>query len=308
MIKKTNYNGLIYYTDSYIKTVQDKLLETLFIFDGICKDNNIEYFLDGGTAIEALRDGKIAAWDDDIDVSMLKPDFNRLRNILKYERKKYFFTDPSEVNHCCGYFGIKGKYFLTYGKKRRGLSPIKIDIRPLNIIPNNTEEKKYNRVLRELANYLIFKECDSHYKAKAKELYINIFEGSPNCFFKFYNDEYGLYKDKTNSLIVHPYLRYSNENFYYFSDFFPLKRVSFHNKLFSVPNKDSFLRDYYGDYMDYPDIETRKPESTGLYYSEEYEYYYKRFEENKSLKQPVFSIERMQWIMHVLFELKKVNQ
>ena len=50
--------------------IQNKILEIVKYFDGFCKENNIEYYLMGGSALGAVRHGGFIPWDDDFDVFM----------------------------------------------------------------------------------------------------------------------------------------------------------------------------------------------------------------------------------------------
>lgn len=57
------------------------VIDILREFHKICKENNLRYFACGGTAIGAVRHKGIIPWDDDIDVSMPRPDYERLIEI-----------------------------------------------------------------------------------------------------------------------------------------------------------------------------------------------------------------------------------
>lgn len=58
--------------------VQDELLEILKAFDRYARANDLRYSLDAGTLIGAVRHGGFIPWDDDIDVIMPRPDFERM--------------------------------------------------------------------------------------------------------------------------------------------------------------------------------------------------------------------------------------
>lgn len=58
-------------------------VEILQRFHAICKENGLKYFAVGGTAIGAVRHGGIIPWDDDIDVAMPRPDYERFIEICK---------------------------------------------------------------------------------------------------------------------------------------------------------------------------------------------------------------------------------
>lgn len=69
-------------------------LEILQVFDEICKKHNLRYFADYGTLLGAVRHQGFIPWDDDLDISMFRPDYERLKLIIAEEiREPYFFQD-----------------------------------------------------------------------------------------------------------------------------------------------------------------------------------------------------------------------
>lgn len=115
-------------------------LEILNEFVRICEKYGLRYYLVGGTLLGAVRHQGFIPWDDDIDVAMLRTDYERFADICRYELgEKYFYqnvkTDPY--------------YFLTYAKLRKNNTEfyeerfcnakfhkgIFIDIIPLDVCP-----------------------------------------------------------------------------------------------------------------------------------------------------------------------------
>lgn len=78
-----------------------QLLQTEIVvdIDKICEENNLKYYIIGGTLLGAVRHKGFIPWDDDIDLVMYRDDYNRLIHILQRDySKKYFVqtfdTDP----------------------------------------------------------------------------------------------------------------------------------------------------------------------------------------------------------------------
>ncbi|MCD8124927.1 MAG: LicD family protein [Lachnospiraceae bacterium] len=91
-----------YFDNTYngqLKELQKVQLECLDEIDRICKKHGIRYFLAGGTLLGAVRHQDIIPWDDDIDVMMLREDFEKFDAVAVQELdEKYFYqsnqTDP----------------------------------------------------------------------------------------------------------------------------------------------------------------------------------------------------------------------
>ena len=68
-----------------LKDRQDVSLMLLKMLHGFCVQNNIRYSLAYGTLIGAVRHKGFIPWDDDIDVMMLRPDYERFCATFKVE-------------------------------------------------------------------------------------------------------------------------------------------------------------------------------------------------------------------------------
>ncbi len=77
-----------------VKRIQVEILVELHRF---CEDNGIRYFIGGGTLIGAVRHRGYIPWDDDIDVAMLRPEYERFLKAYNAQDKAHRVYS---VNHC----------------------------------------------------------------------------------------------------------------------------------------------------------------------------------------------------------------
>lgn len=66
-----------------LEEIQKLEFEILKVFHKICEENNLRYYLGGGTLIGAIRHKGFIPWDDDIDVMMPRPDYMKLIEIIR---------------------------------------------------------------------------------------------------------------------------------------------------------------------------------------------------------------------------------
>lgn len=73
-----------------LRQVQQDSIILLSEIDKICKNNNIEYWLDFGSLLGAIRHKGFIPWDDDCDVSMINSDYRKFANIVNSDEYSDF--------------------------------------------------------------------------------------------------------------------------------------------------------------------------------------------------------------------------
>ena len=75
-----------------LKILQSYVFQILVEFDRICTKNDIKYSLEGGTLLGAIKYKGFVPWDDDIDVVMLREEYDKFIKICDNELDKENFV------------------------------------------------------------------------------------------------------------------------------------------------------------------------------------------------------------------------
>jgi len=79
-----------FYIPSSVKCAWAAQLEVLAVVDKICSDYGIKYFADWGTLLGAVRHGGFIPWDDDLDIVMIRQDYDKFVEVSKEALPKGF--------------------------------------------------------------------------------------------------------------------------------------------------------------------------------------------------------------------------
>lgn len=92
------YNKAVNYSEDEIKKIQEKSLEMALYFQKFCKENDLLFYFCGGCCIGAIRHQGFIPWDDDVDVFMPRPDYEKLKKLWneKADIKRYTMVDSDE--------------------------------------------------------------------------------------------------------------------------------------------------------------------------------------------------------------------
>ncbi|MDR0305578.1 MAG: LicD family protein [Chitinispirillales bacterium] len=148
-------NNSITLTPQQLRCVQLTQLELLCEVRRICEKNNIKYNIIAGTLLGAVRHKGYIPWDDDADIAMLRPEYERFRQVCKTELnlEKYYFQDHTVTfGYRWGYGKLRmaGTEFLRNGQEHMPYEQgIFIDIFPLDNVPDG-------KISRRLHNFHCF--------------------------------------------------------------------------------------------------------------------------------------------------------
>ena len=130
-----------------LSPIQIKLLEMLKWFDAFCSTNHLQYYAIGGTLLGAARHKGFIPWDDDVDVALPRPDYNRLLSLSNTLLGRYVLETPYSANSDY-LFSFSKLYDTTTTLIERTRVSCKrgiyIDIFPLDGIGNSEKESKKN--------------------------------------------------------------------------------------------------------------------------------------------------------------------
>ncbi len=84
-----------------LEKIHDGLFEIMVALDELCEKHNIQYFLDSGTLLGAVRHKDFIPWDDDVDLTMTRDNFERFCEVAHELQAPFKFVMPNEYG---GYF------------------------------------------------------------------------------------------------------------------------------------------------------------------------------------------------------------
>ena len=151
------------------KELQKVELNILKDFIRVCDKLNINYCLMAGTLLGAIRHQGFIPWDDDIDVCMMRSDYEKfLKEGQKHLNKNYFlqtYETDAEYPGCFAKIRDNNTTFLEENVKNRNMNQgIFIDVFPLD------EYHKYNRIKEKLIFYKLYNDKFINDKSRLKRI------------------------------------------------------------------------------------------------------------------------------------------
>lgn len=247
-----------------LKEIQLQILDVVASF---CEKHGINYWLDCGTLLGAIRHGGYIPWDDDIDLGMLRDDYNKFMYLFNKENEQYKFycvENKKDFNYPYGKVLDTETVLYEPDKKHGKKISINIDVFVYDNAPD--DDKKVDKMYRKRDFYTILNSVKISPVATTKKFHITNIVRIP-CYYilKLLSKAYFSKKIIDNSK------KYNNVNTKRIGNFTSYKKIivdkkvfskftkiKFEGKLYSAPiGYKDWLQEFYGDYMKLPPVEKR---------------------------------------------------
>lgn len=241
-------------------------LDVLDVIHKFCVENDIQYTLGCGTMLGAVRHKGYIPWDDDIDIYLLRSEYNRLLQLFpeskdnvriealernsswdKAYAKAYDERTVCEEDSNCKVIGVSidlfpidyvprdDKKWLKYNKKRRILK-IASDLKPMNFTKDQPLLKKIELALCKMI----------------------LLPFSQRTLIKWLNRYAQKYNDSESEYVFECCQGLLLKNKFKASAFDKYIDLPFENRVYKViSGYDEYLKAAYGDYMKLPPVEKR---------------------------------------------------
>lgn len=136
-----------------VQQIHYGLLNILQEFKRVCEENHLRWWLDSGSLLGAIREGKIIDWDDDIDVMMPREDYNKLLELCYCFREPFKLQMPHTEFYTDFMIRVINTDISCYSKYDYGIPGshcLYIDVFPLDAVPDNKDDLELE------ANFLKF--------------------------------------------------------------------------------------------------------------------------------------------------------
>lgn len=246
-----------------IKDVQQKMLEILIEVDRVCNKHNIRYVLDSGTLLGAIRHQGFIPWDDDIDIAMLREDYDKFCEIANKELREPFLFVNMHMHK--NFPNIFGKCFNTstrYVQKNTAHldteQGIFLDIFPVDNI-EMADKYKQCRIVASINTVRCIKQGTEKF-ALRHVLYLPFFLLSIKQL-NLLADKFMKIKNHKKTEFVCPICQSgTSKPAFKRSMFLNTKLVNFEGMEFPVPVEyQEYLLGYYKKPMELPPVEKRRP-------------------------------------------------
>lgn len=257
-----------------LKELQLGILDAVASF---CEENGICYWLDCGTLLGAIRHKGYIPWDDDIDLGMLRPDFDRFMNAFNQKNARYqalcYENDPTILN---AFIKVYDMNTVLYEPDEKGVKiQVNIDIFVYDNAPD--DDKKVKKMFRRRNFCDQWNGMRNFYHTKHKKWWVRLCKCVLYPISLLFPRSYFVKEQVKNSR------KYVNAETKRVGNFTSYAKVVCDKKLLNdfiavgfegkqyktLKNYDAWLKMFYGDYMQLPPEQDRVPHHKFIAYVKE---------------------------------------
>lgn len=256
--------------------IQSRTFDILKSFKSICKKHGLTYMLAYGTLLGAVRHKDFIPWDDDVDIMMPRPDFEKLETVYSEHNEEFGKNKLISVENNKEYFAPLAKIydsdtilFQKYGQIEKPQIGLYIDIFIIDGLPENAAErteffkkaalyrKKWSlsarsvhQKSRNLGVYILKTIVSIPYRIIGYRYFAEKYERMASSY-KYNESKYAGVVVYGEGEKKETFCREMFEN---------RTDIEFHGEEFCAPaDWNGYLTQIYGDYMQLPPVNERKP-------------------------------------------------
>ncbi|MCI9531977.1 MAG: LicD family protein [Lachnospiraceae bacterium] len=255
-----------------LKEYQGHITWMLEEFQSFCRQNQLEFFLAGGSALGAYRHDGFIPWDDDVDIAMLRGDFEKMEQCMEMQGNKLGSLQYSPVEQSIIPEAPIGHLYDIGAVGGRTECAPKLDIHPIDGVPGKKSQQRMQKIL-SLVYYLGVYHLPTKNKGKAMGL------ASRFLLFVIPDKLWGLLIRKCKAYFTRWDAAQSQQVCSLFGVagygkevmprewIYPLQPHLFEGHTFLVPkDPEHYLARLYGDWKVFPPEGKRVPERDGFLY------------------------------------------
>lgn len=239
------------------------LLDIAKVFDKICREHEIPYYMLGGTMLGAVRHNGFIPWDDDMDFGIPREYYNKFIELCLNELKfPYTFKYMDNSEYCILGIGkivdmrtsMKERYSIS-SNERMGIN---IDVFPLDKTNSDTSFFSRNNILRCIFKLQKILFINSKDRPFCKRVLANIariiFPFKKQTLLKYIETKFDKHsKDNDISMYINISGAWGLKELISIKTFGLPRLYKFENiELYGVEDYDSYLKGLYGNYMKLP--------------------------------------------------------
>ena len=252
--------------ESKVKEMQQVGLKMALYFDQFCSQHQLTYFLCGGCCIGAIRNKGFIPWDDDVDVFVPRPDYEKLKS-LWVDTEEYSIQYPTLEQPTANQFlticANNTTFIKSYQKDLDINHGVALDVLPLDGCPTGWKRKTQKLWALLYSLFVVGKAPTNHGGAvKALGQAALALVHSPKQRYRLWKlcerkmSQYPFDQcDYITELCSGPHYM---QNEYPRACFSGAVRKEFEGHMLPLPvDYDTYLRMAFGDYMQLPPVEKR---------------------------------------------------